>query len=86
MVAPIVLFVFNRAKLTHQTVEALLKNKEAEETVLYVFADGAKPNATVEQRKKVEEVREYIHTIKGFKDVVIEEAAQNKGLANSVNS
>jgi hypothetical protein len=86
MFAPIILFVYNRAKLTQQTVEALLKNKEAEETVLYVFADGAKPNATAEQFKKVEEVREYIHTIRGFKDVVIEEAAQNKGLANSVIS
>ena len=86
MFAPIILFVYNRAKVTKLTVEALLRNKEAGETVLYVFADGAKPNATAEQRKKVEEVREYIHTIRGFKDVVIEEAAQNKGLANSVIS
>ena len=71
MFAPIILFVYNRAKVTKLTVEALLRNKEAGETVLYVFADGAKPNATVEQRKKVEEVRKYIHTIRGFKDVVI---------------
>lgn len=86
MFAPIILFVYNRVGLTKLTVDALLKNKEAGETILYVFADGAKPNATIEQREKVEEVRTYIHTIRGFKEVVIEEAAQNKGLANSVIS
>ncbi len=84
--APIILFVYNRAELTRLTVEALLRNEEAAETLLYVFADGAKPNASVEQLEKIEKVRRYIHTIKGFKEVIIEEAPQNKGLANSVIS
>lgn len=82
--APIILFVFNRIDHTRQTVEALQMNELATESTLYVFADGAKDNATNEQRQKVQDVRDYIHTISGFKEIVIEESSKNKGLANSV--
>lgn len=82
--APIILFVYNRLDHTCQTVKALQKNELAAESILYVFADGAKDNATEEQNKKVQDVRDYIHTITGFKEIIIEEAPKNKGLANSV--
>ncbi len=86
MLAPIILFVYNRPWHTQQTVEALQKNELASESVLYVFADGEKPYATEEQRENIAQVRNYIRTISGFKEVHIEEAEQNKGLANSVIS
>lgn len=82
--SPIILFVYNRLDHTRQTVEALQKNELAPESTLYVFADGAKEDATAEQRQKVQDVRDYIHTITGFKKIIIEEASRNKGLANSV--
>lgn len=82
--APIILFVYNRLDHTRQTVEALQKNELAAESLLYIFADGAKENATDEQRQKVQNVRNYIQTITGFKEVIIEEAPTNRGLANSV--
>lgn len=82
--APIILFVYNRLDHTRQTVEALQKNELVSESTLYVFADGAKDNATNEQRQKVQDVRDYIHTISGFKEIVIEESSKNKGLANAV--
>lgn len=84
--APIILFVYNRPEHTKRTVEALLKNELASESVLYVFADGVKRNASVEQKNKIRLVRDYIHDISGFKKVFIEEAEQNRGLANSVIS
>lgn len=66
--APIVLFVYNRPWHTKQTVEALQKNEFAKENELFIFSDAAK-NENTEQ--KVNEVREYIKTIDGFKKVTI---------------
>lgn len=86
MYSPVILFVYNRPWHTQQTVEALQKNDLAKESDLFIFADGPKANATDEQKEKIRQVREYIHTISGFKEVHIEEAEQNKGLANSVIS
>ena len=73
MLAPIILFVYNRPKHTKKTVEALKKNVFASESVLYVFSDGAKEDATEEQKNKIREIRNYIHTITGFKELIIEE-------------
>lgn len=82
--APIVLFVYNRPWHTRQTVEALQRCELASESELYIFTDGPKPNATEECRAKIEKVRDYIHTIEGFKATHIEKSPTNKGLANSV--
>ena len=84
MLAPIILFVYNRPEHTKKTVDALKKNEFASESVLYVFSDGAKEDATEEQKNKIREIRNYIHTTTGFKELIIEEAPKNKGLANSV--
>lgn len=82
--APVVLFVYNRPNHTRMTIEALQKNHLAKDSILYIFADGAKTSANDEQIASVQQTREYIKTVSGFKEVVIEEAQQNKGLANSV--
>lgn len=79
--APIVLFVYNRLWHTQQTVEALQKNELAAESDLFIFSDGAK---NTEDQYKVDEVRQYLKTITGFKSIAIEESQQNKGLANSI--
>ena len=84
VLAPIILFVYNRPWHTQQTVEALQKNELAAESELFIFADGPKVNATEEQKEKIRQVREYIHTISGFKSVTICEKETNCGLANSV--
>ncbi len=82
--APIVLFVYSRPSHTRQTVEALLKNPEAKDSLLYIFADGPKDNASDSVKQRIKDLRQYIHTISGFKDVVIEESEINKGLAKSI--
>lgn len=79
--APIVLFVYNRLWHIRQTIEALQKNEMAEDSVLFVFSDGPKSDA---DREKVIEVREYIRTLKGFKNVIIIERDQNFGLSKSI--
>lgn len=81
--APIVLFVYNRPAHTKRTVEGLLNNPEAKDSELFIFSDAAKANASEKEKCNVAKVRKYIHTIKGFKNIVIEEATINKGLAKS---
>ena len=79
--APIALFTYSRADHTRQAVESLLRNKEAAESDLYIFSDGPKNE---DKKQAVKENREYIHTIKGFKSIHIEERDKNWGLANSL--
>ena len=79
--APIVLFVYNRPDHTKQTVEALQKNELAIGSELFIYSDAAK-NENAEQ--KVNEVRQYIKDINGFKRVTIIEREKNWGLANSI--
>lgn len=79
--APIVLFVYNRPEHTKKVVEGILKNPEAKDSVLYIFADGPKDNASEENLAKIAQVRDYIHTITGFKQVIIDESSKNRGLA-----
>lgn len=82
--APIVLFVYNRPWHTEQTINALLKNKEAKHSNIYIYADGLKSNVSKEQEDNFYKTREYIHTISGFKNVTIFESEQNKGLGKSI--
>lgn len=84
MLAPIILFVYNRLDHTQGVIETLSKNFLAKESELYVFSDAAKSENGLE---KVNAVREYIRDITWhgrFKKVSIIEAENNKGLANSV--
>lgn len=79
--APIAFFVYNRPDHARKTIEALLANKEANETDLFVFSDAPKnENAT----NGVIETREYVHSITGFKNIEIIEHRKNYGLANSL--
>jgi hypothetical protein len=79
--APIVLFTYNRLWHTKQTVEALQKNIYAEQSHLFIFSDGPK---TEKDEPKVKEVREYLRTIKCFKNIEIIERDKNWGLANNI--
>jgi len=79
--SPIVLFVYNRPSHTKQTVESLQKNKLAQKSELFIYSDEAKNE---DARKSVDEVREYIDKIDGFKKVTVIKRKKNWGLANSI--
>ena len=83
MITPICLFTYNRLEETQQTVTALQQNFLAKESDLFIFSDGPKNEASF---IKVNDVREYLKTIKGFKSITIFESQTNKGLANSIIS
>jgi hypothetical protein len=82
--APIVLFVYNRPEHTLRTLQRLANNKEAKESTLFIFCDGAKKNASEDQVQKILKVRKIIRTEKWCKEVTIVESDTNKGLANSI--
>ena len=79
--APIVVFTYNRLWHTKQTIEALQKNDLAEESELYIFSDGPKNK---DSSNEVNDVREYIKKIDGFKKITIIERDKNWGLARSI--
>jgi putative methyltransferase (TIGR04325 family) len=82
--APIALFVYNRPWHTEQTLNALSKNNFSEQSILYIYADGAKLNATDEQIENIKQVRNVIRSKQWCKEVHIIESDKNKGLANSI--
>lgn len=82
--APIILFVYNRPWHTKQTLEALMLNDYADQSTLYIYCDGPKEDASEENLKSIEEVREVIREMKWCKEVIIKERTENLGLANSI--
>ena len=82
-ISPIVLFVYNRLWHTKQTIEALKKNELANESELFIYSDAPKNE---DDQKQVENVREYLKTIDGFKKITIIERKENFGLAKSIIS
>lgn len=79
--APILLFVYNRLEHTQRCVNSLLANDLSASSDLFIYADGARDEATA---SGVNRVREYIQTIKGFKSVTIVQRDENWGLARNV--
>jgi Glycosyl transferase family 2 len=80
-VAPIAMFVYNRLHHTRQSIEALAGNELASDSELFVFSDGPRTDADGE---KVESLRSYLKTIKGFKSVTVVEREKNLGCAQSI--
>ena len=76
--APLLLFVYNRPEHTRRCIESLTRNSLASDSILYIYADGAK-DAT--QQPAVDKVRSYLRTIGGFQAVNLIERNENWGLA-----
>lgn len=81
MPAPIVLFTYSRPQHTQLCIEALSKNPQAKESILYIYSDAPKSK---EDKKSVTEVRNIIRTISGFKEIHIIEREFNVGLAQNI--
>ena len=79
--APIALFVYNRPEHTRRTIKFLKQNLLAEESRLFIFSDAPKDESN---QMLVEEVREIIRSVDGFKEVEIIERKSNLGLADSI--
>lgn len=79
--APIILFVYNRLWHTQHTIEALQKNVLADQSDLIIYSDAPKND---QAWSSVQEVRDYIKTVDGFKSIKIVERDKNWGLAANI--
>ena len=77
--APICFIVYKRKEHIERVLASLKKNTLVEHSELYIFSDAA---AKPEDEAGVEEVREYIKTIDGFKQVHIIERETNYSYNN----
>jgi acetyltransferase-like isoleucine patch superfamily enzyme len=84
--APIVLFVYNRPDHTRRTLEALSVNELADQSTLYIYADGPKYGALPEDLDRIRDVRAVVRSQPWCKEVTIIESEYNKGLADSIVS
>lgn len=84
--APVVLFVYNRPWHTRQTLEALEKNELSSKSMLYVYCDGPKENASQEDLIKIRKVRDIVKEKSWCGQVKIIERSKNMGLADSIIS
>lgn len=82
--SPIILFVYNRPWHTEQTLEALMANKLAKDSTLYIYADGPKDGTSEEILKKIKDTRAVVLKKKWCREVNIIERKKNIGLAANV--
>lgn len=79
--APILLFTYNRLIHTKQTVISLQQNEFSHHHTLIVFSDGPKEN---DSTGAVDQVRQYIRSIRGFHEIRLIERNKNLGLAANI--
>ena len=81
MLSPIILFTYNRLELTKKTIKHLIMNTESNNSVIYIFSDAEK---SFSEKHKVQEVRDYLKKVKGFKKINLIERKKNFGLAKNI--
>lgn len=84
--APIVLFAYNRPWHTRLVLDSLAKNAESQNSILYIYCDGAKEGADTEMCERIGETRKIAKNENRFKKVIVTEQTSNKGLSNSIIS
>lgn len=81
MLAPILVSIYNRKKSLLECIESLKNSKLASESILYIVSDFAYKQEDIEI---IEEIREEIKKIKGFKEVISINREKNLGSFDSI--
>ena len=79
--APIVLFSYNRLLHLKKTIINLKQNNISKYSSLIIFSDGPKSKL---DKIKIKEVRQYIKSINGFKDIKCINRKINLGLSKNI--
>lgn len=80
-ISPVLLFTYNRIEELKKTIANLKRAELSRETVLYVFSDGPKSDNDIQS---VENVRGFLKSIEGFKEIIYKFSESNRGLASSI--
>ncbi|MDO4742755.1 MAG: glycosyltransferase [bacterium] len=86
MLAPIVVFVYNRPDHAEKMFDSLSACNLAKHSELYIFSDGPKNSDSAQGVKQVRELINSERLKELFKSVEVIESEKNNGLANSVIS
>lgn len=81
ILAPILLFVYNRPNHVRRLIDSLLQNQLSADSQLVIYSDAPK---TETDKAKVDETRKFIRSIKGFATLSIVERNENFGLARNI--
>ncbi len=84
MLAPIILFVYNRPKNTKEVLESLSHCILAEASSIFIFSDAPKNDEAISLVNEVRCIIDNDKWKKKFKEVTIYKNSNNKGLATSV--
>jgi hypothetical protein len=79
--SPIAIFCYKRKNNLIETINALSNATLADESILYIYSDGPK-NET--DGIIINDIREYLKQVKGFKEIKLIFSITNKGLAGSI--
>lgn len=79
--APIAIFTYKRLEHTRKTIKALQQNNLAQASDVFIYSDGPRNN---NDKEKVENIRKYLATVNGFKNINIITRNKNFGLAKSI--
>jgi len=79
ILAPVGISVYTRINLFKQCINALQRNTLSEESELYIYSDAASKK---EDENLVMNIRDFIHSITGFKKISIIERERNYGVKN----
>ena len=86
VLAPIVLFVYNRPLHTQATLEYLEKNDLASGSELFIFADGKKENISSQELNSFLETQKIINQKWRFQKICVVEREKNYGLADNITA
>lgn len=78
---PILISVYDRLEHFKSCIESLQNNAISNNTIIYIASDAAKDNHS---KEKIQNVRKYIKTISGFKEVILLDWDENKGQSRSI--
>lgn len=78
--SPILVMVYNRLESLKECIESLKQCQESSDSILYISSDAAYRDEDI---SIIEDVRNYIKTIVGFKEVIPIFHQTNKGLLQS---
>lgn len=81
MIAPIIIFAFNRPRHLQKTLEALQRNALASKSALFIYCDGPR----VEEERKLTEATQLVaRQATGFYSVEVISSDFNRGLGGSI--
>lgn len=82
--APIVLFAYSRPEHTLKTLMSLKDNILADKSILHIYIDGVKENASESLVENNRRVREIAKSQQWCGEVIVHQSCINKGLAESI--